>query len=100
MNEDSTLQLHSVVTRSADQVSGDLDGKVVLLSIQNGEYYNMNEVGSRVWTLIEQPISVIALIDRLTEEFDVTREQCEREALAYLADLKKKNLLRVENGAA
>lgn len=100
MNVESTLQLSSVVVRSPDQVSGDLEGKVVLLSIQNGEYYNMNEVGSRIWALIEQPIAVAALIERLVEEFEVSREQCEREALAYLTDLQKNKLLRVQSGAA
>lgn len=92
------LSLQTTVVRSPDQVSGDLDGKTVLLSIQNGEYYNMNEVGSRIWALIEQPRTIAALIDALLAEFQVGREQCEREALAFLEQLRKDKLLKIELG--
>ena len=86
----------TVIVRSPDQVSGDLDGKVVLLSIENGEYYNMNEVGSRIWTLLEKPMTVAALIDTLLAEFEVERAMCEREAMAFLKQLQKDKLLRIE----
>ena len=95
MSRESLLSLQSVIVRSPDQVSGDLDGKVVLLSIENGEYYNMNEVGSRIWTLLEKPMMVAALLDRLTEEFEVDRATCEREGFLFLTQLQKDNLLRV-----
>lgn len=96
MSRESLLASQSVIVRSPDQVSGDLDGRVVLLSIANGEYYNMNEVGSRIWALLEKPMTVAALIDRLTEEFEVERATCEQEALVFLKQLQKDKLLRLE----
>jgi hypothetical protein len=76
-------------------VSGDLDGKVVLLSIENGTYYNMNEVGSRIWALLERPTTVAALIDQLLAEFEVGRSACEKETIAFLEQLQKDHLLKV-----
>lgn len=96
MSHPAELPFTAIVVRSPDQVSGDLDGKVVLLSIENGEYYNLNEVGSRIWTLLEKPMTVAALIERLLAEFDVERPTCEKEALEFLAQLRKDNLLRIE----
>jgi hypothetical protein len=96
MSSAPALSLSSVVVRSPDQVSGDLDGKVVLLSVQNGEYYNMNEVGSTVWSLVEQPISVAQLVEKLLAEFDVDRARCEGEVLVFLERLRKDGLIRVE----
>lgn len=96
MSSDSPLTSQSLVVRSPDQVSGDLDGKVVLLSIENGEYYNMNEVGSRIWELLAKPLTVAALIDQLLTEFEVDRETCEKEAMAFLDQLQKDQLLRIE----
>lgn len=86
----------TTVTRSPDQVSGDLDGRVVLLSIENGEYYNMNEVGTRVWELLERPHTVSALIEALLAEFEVEPATCEREVMEFLTQLQKDKLLRVE----
>ncbi|MDD2764280.1 MAG: lasso peptide biosynthesis PqqD family chaperone [Opitutaceae bacterium] len=85
----------ATVVRSPDQVSGDLDGKVVLLSIENGTYYNMNEVGSRIWALIEKPVTVAALIEQLLAEFEVEKSTCEKEVADFLGQLQKDHLLKV-----
>jgi hypothetical protein len=96
MSDRPTLTSQSIVVRSPDQVSGDLDGKVVLLSIENGEYYNMNEVGSRIWALLEKPMTVAELVDHLTDEFEITAEVCQQQAIAFLEQLNKDKLLKVE----
>lgn len=96
MSDTPTLTAQSVVVRSPEQVSGDLDGKVVLLSIENGEYYNMNEVGSRIWALLENPMTVAELVGHLTDEFEISAEVCQQEALAFLEQLNKDKLLQVE----
>ena len=98
MSSPSDLPLTSTIVRSPDQVSGDLDGKVVLLSIENGEYYNLNEVGSRIWALLENPLTVAALIETLLTEFDVERATCAAEVQAFLARLQKDKLLRIVAG--
>jgi len=94
------LDFNATIVRSPEQVSGDLDGKVVLLSIENGEYYNMNEVGSRIWALLEKPMTVTALIEQLLAEFEVERPTCEAEVAAFLEQLLKDKLLKLENGRA
>ncbi len=98
MSSESALNLQSTVVRSPDQVSGDLDGKVVLLSIENGEYYNMNKVGSRIWALLEKPQSVAGLIDRLLQEFEIDRAPCEQEVLTFLGQLQSDKLLKLVPG--
>lgn len=95
MNLPPALQSTSLVVRSPEQVSGDIDGKVVLLSIENGEYYNINGVGSRIWELLEKPMTVTALIDQLLAEFEVDRATCEQEVAAFLQQLRKDKLLQV-----
>lgn len=99
MESETSLTLQSTVARSPDQVSGDLEGKVVLLSIANGEYYNLNEVGSRMWVLLEKPIAVAALIEVLLAEFEVDRATCEQQVMAFLERLRKDKLLLVSAAA-
>jgi len=96
MSAAPTLTAQSIVVRSPEQVSGDLDGKVVLLSIENGEYYNMNAVGSRIWALLENAMTVTELVDHLTAEFEITAELCQPEALTFLEQLSKDKLLKIE----
>jgi hypothetical protein len=89
------LNLSTQVVRSPNQLSGNLDDAVVLLSVANGEYYKMNEVGSRIWALIEQPLSVGALVDTLLGEFEVEPSACEQEVQGFLEQLSHSGLLRV-----
>ena len=98
MNSFAPLAASTAIVRAPDQVSGDIEGRVVLLSIQNGEYYDLNEIGSRIWQLIEKPITIGALVDRLVEEFEVERPRCEAETLNFLQALLKDNLARIEGG--
>jgi|SRR6185369_15202882 len=92
------LSSHATVVRKPGQLSADLDGEVVVLSIAGGQYYDMNEVGSRIWALVERPISVAALIDLLVGEFEVEREICEREVRAFLRELHAGGLVQISDG--
>ncbi len=72
-----------------------MDGETVMMSIENGEYFGLNTVGSRMWELIENPIKVDALIELLLDEFDVSSEQCEMETMEFLNHLLEKKLLTI-----
>ena len=100
MSGKNPIGLETVVVRSEELVSSDLDGETVLMSVQNGKYYGMDAIGSRIWVLIAQPILVSELCDTLLEEFDVVREQCEQDVLAFLNQLAKDNLAKVIDAAA
>lgn len=92
------LPPHATVVRNPGQLSAAIDGEVVVLSIDNGRYYDMNEVGSRIWALVERPISVGALIDRLIGEFEVEREVCQEQVFAFLHELRAGGLVQISDG--
>ncbi len=90
-----SLQPDTLIVRSPEQVSGELDGRVVLLSIENGEYYDMNKAGSHIWTLLEKPMAVTALVDQLLTEFEVDRATCEKDVRELLEKLLTDKLVRI-----
>jgi Coenzyme PQQ synthesis protein D (PqqD) len=94
------LALDSLLVRSPDQLSGDIDHEVVLLSLNRGVYYQLNEIGSRIWAHLASPMTVEALVGRLIEEFDVTRETCEAQALEFLRTLQAEGLIVRVTGEA
>ena len=95
MSSSHELTSATTIVRTAEQVCAELDGKVVLLSIENGEYYHMNEVASRLWGLLEKPVTIGALIEQLVAEFDVDAATCQQDAMRFLTALQKDKLLRV-----
>lgn len=90
----------TTIVRIPEQVSGVIDGKVVILSIAAGEYYNMNEMGTRIWGLLEKPTTLTALVDTLLAEYAVERATCEKEAHAFVAQLLKDKLLKIVPASA
>jgi hypothetical protein len=87
------LDPRTVVQRAPDLLGGAIDGQMVLLSAQHNDYFSMNQVGSRIWALIEAPIQVARLVDQLVEEFDVDRTACERDVLGFLTELHRAGLV-------
>ncbi|MCJ2187067.1 lasso peptide biosynthesis PqqD family chaperone [Novosphingobium beihaiensis] len=79
--------MSSIVRQSKGLVSADIDGEVVMMSVEQGIYYRLDEVGSRIWGLIEQPMEVSVLCDRLLEEYEVERADCESGVLKFLDEL-------------
>jgi hypothetical protein len=90
----------SIVVASNDQVSSDLAGEVVMLSLKNGTYYGLDEVGARIWDLIQQPQSVGAVRDIILDEYAVEPERCERDMLALLSDLEDAGLIEVRDATS
>ena len=95
MSVQTKLDRAAVVTQSPDQVSCELDGQVVLMSVGQGSYYRIDEIGSRIWSMIAAPLSIQALCDRLLTEFEVSPETCEADVLAFLNDLLEDDLIQV-----
>jgi hypothetical protein len=87
----------STVVVSKNQVSSDLAGEVVMLNLNNGTYYGLDEVGACVWSLIQEPRSVAAIRDWIVEEYDVEPEVCESDILALLADMEHAGLIETRN---
>lgn len=96
----TNLNKNSILMASHDQVSADLSSEsvesVVILNLKNGVYYELQGVGTHVWSLIQQPSSVQSIIDKLLEEYEVDIEQCEVDLLELAENLAKFGLLEIQ----
>lgn len=61
--------------------------RTVLLDYARGEYYGLDEVGTRMWELLADRLSVSEMVDRLEQEFDVARNALESDAATFLTHL-------------
>jgi len=86
------------VVASDDQISRDLDGEAVILNMKSGVYCGLNEVGARIWQLIQKPMSVTHIRDTLLEEYNVESDLCKKDLLALLQKLTDHGLIEIKNG--
>jgi hypothetical protein len=50
----------------------ELDGEAVLLNLDSGVYFGLDEVGTRFWQLVEQHGRLEPVLTALFQEYDVT----------------------------
>jgi hypothetical protein len=90
----------SIVVATEDQISSDLGGESVILNMKSGVYHGLNEVGARVWDLIEKPQSVKDIKQVLLEEYEVEADICTKDLFLLLDNLKTAGLIKVKNETA
>jgi hypothetical protein len=76
----------------AQQVKPD-DPTIVLLNPNNGEYYTLEAVGTRVWQLCDGKRPISDMVTILSQEFDAPTEVIESDVLALMKDLLDEGLV-------
>jgi hypothetical protein len=75
-------------------VSAPLDEWLVMMDIDAGKYYLLDDVASVVWTRLAAPTSVADLVDELCSRYDVDPSRCEADVLPFLTALHEKGLVQ------
>lgn len=72
----------------------EVDGEAVLLSLDQGCYYGLDELGTRIWKLIQQDLDGDQVVAAIVEEYDVEPDQARRDLDAFLNDLEQSGLIQ------
>ncbi|MFL0801142.1 MAG: lasso peptide biosynthesis PqqD family chaperone [Agarilytica sp.] len=91
------LTLSSIVRRNENIVDAVIDGETVMMSIENGQYYGLDNIASHIWQLVEKPMTIDDICQSLLEEYNVNPEQCESDVIAFLGDLTKSDVVLLSN---
>ncbi len=89
------INLETIVSRLSDVFSSEVDGETVMMNIQTGKYTSLNGTGGAIWNLIENPIKISEVCEKLLKEFDVTKEVCENEVLTFVNKLNENKLINI-----
>ena len=95
MSLTSQISSASIVVVSNHQISSNLSGEAVILNLNSGIYFGLNEVGATIWNLLQKPISIGEIRDAIVEEYEVEMAQCEQDLLSLLEDLLAAKLIEV-----
>ncbi|MDJ0707498.1 MAG: PqqD family peptide modification chaperone [Leptolyngbyaceae cyanobacterium MO_188.B28] len=92
-----TIQLDTIVARNDTILFSDLDNRMMMMSIDNGEYYSLDAVASRIWTLLVNPLSVADMCVTLVAEYEVSLEMCQQDILAFMNEMSMLEIVKVLN---
>ena len=95
-----TLSLSSVVVATTDQLSSELGGEAVILHMSRGVYFGLDEVGTRIWSLVQTPRRVSDVCAALQREYEVDAERCQDAVLRLLGEMLDGGLVEVADESA
>ena len=78
-----------LIERKGDWLSARVGDELMMMSAEHGKYIGMNEVGARIWDMIETPQEPAAIYAQLQREFTVSPEDCEAEVNMFLGEMEK-----------
>ncbi len=90
------ITLASRVKLSEDVLMQELQGEAVLLHLQTGVYFGLDQVGTRIWVLLGEKKVIGDAVEAMTAEFDVSMERCAEDTLALVSKLQEQGLLEIE----
>lgn len=80
---------------STEVLSQEVNGETVLLDLQGESYFGLNDVGTRIWQLLQAKVTLAEALDTLTDEYDVGRKQLEGDLGELLGKLMEAGLIEV-----
>jgi len=72
-----------------------IDDLFYVMHPDTSELHNFNDVGTRIWELIDGERSVEDIVGVVTEEYEVDEATARTDVLEFLAALQEKDLIRV-----
>lgn len=83
----------SKLLRKPDLVWREVDGEVVVLSADNKHLEVFNDIGSRIWTLLNGERDVASIVAILCKEYEEQADRVEKDTIEHLEHLKRLNLV-------
>jgi len=81
-----------------DVLMRELEGESVILDLTSEKYFGLNDIGTRMWQIIEDSDTLQQAYDVLLQEYNVEPKRLQRDMKDLIEQLVASNLLRLEPG--
>jgi len=88
-----TKSMTACPRRNQQVLKQEAAGTAVLLDLDDGKYFSLDEVGGRVWDLCDGSRTVREIVTILGEEYDAPVTTIEQDVAELLGDLAKEDLI-------
>ncbi len=88
------MDKNTLIQKQQDIYSTDIDGEAVMMNVDTGKYFGMNRVGTRIWELLDTPVTPVGLSDILSKEFEKAPEDVLGRVMLFLEKLDEQKLIQ------
>jgi hypothetical protein len=73
----------------------ELGDTIIIITESGDELHSLDEAGGFIWRLIDGKTTVMHIIEKMCQEYDVDRSRAEHDLTNFLSSLKEKNLITI-----
>jgi coenzyme PQQ biosynthesis protein PqqD len=84
---------HVIPRQRARVVAQQAAGKWVLLDVDSGRYYALDDVGGRIWQLCDGSRTVAQIAEVVGDEYDAAGVAVQEDVVAFVSELASESLL-------
>lgn len=84
-----------IFTRSPDPLVTVVDGELVMLDVDSGNYFNLNSIGTVIWEYLAVPTRFDALCQKMHAQYDAPLETIRTDIAALLSQMLDHKLVRI-----
>ena len=92
-DRNSALLEIKTIARSPALISANVDDEIVIMSINKGHYFGLDDIASEVWRRLDQPSTLADLVESLVQDYDAPRETIERDVVELLRRMADQDLV-------
>jgi hypothetical protein len=85
----------TTISRSPAVIAAEVGGEIVMMSIEQGRYFGLDDIGSDIWKRIELPCSFATLIDGLAADYEADRATIAADVQALLDRMAEQDVVRL-----
>lgn len=89
-----------VYQASTKHLYSEIDSEAVILDVDSGTYFGLNEVSNQLWQWMQNPASHGELLQLLLAEYDVTESEANTDLDSFLKEMLDSGLIEIVNEEA
>lgn len=70
-----------------------VDGEVIIINFENGNYYSINETGAEIWDLLSAQVPVGRILGIMGRKYDGDARHIETSVNTYIEGLERESLI-------
>lgn len=90
------MTINKSVVISTEVLSQEVSGETVLLDMHSESYFGLDEVGTRIWQLLQQQPDLRQVYEAMLDEYDVEAGQLQSDLLELIASLEEAGLVKTQ----
>lgn len=90
------ITVNTIIQRNKEIIHSDMDGDTVMMDAEQGKYFGLDKIATRIWGLLEEEMSVDKVCQKLHKEYDISEQDCLQDVLDFINEMAENNVIEIK----